>query len=32
MMRSVHMNPEEAVRAAVDLGARAVAMHWAPST
>ena len=29
MMQPVHMNPEEAVRAALDLGARtAVAMHW----
>jgi N-acyl-phosphatidylethanolamine-hydrolysing phospholipase D len=29
IMRFVHLNPEEAVRAALDLGAqRAVAMHW----
>ena len=29
MMQPVHLNPEEAVRAALDLGAaRAVAMHW----
>jgi L-ascorbate metabolism protein UlaG (beta-lactamase superfamily) len=28
-MRFVHMNAEEAVQAAVDLGARrAIAMHW----
>ena len=29
MMRAVHLDPEEAVRAALDLGARhTVAMHW----